>query len=147
MKIALSGNSEVRFSLVEAQLIREQIRVSRRGFCIIRIQSCIFFRDSVGIFVLDYEWCGSVGPPHTRKLDWTNTGCILGERTARTDFQTRFIGLCDSVRHSIEASNGRVWLVSALDQVVRGAEMVSDRDTAQPGSPHVLVVSISLGRS
>ena len=35
----------------------------------------------------------------------------------------------------------------ALDQVVRGAEMVSDRDTAQPGSPHVLVVSISLGRS
>ena len=38
-------------------------------------------------------------------------------------------------------SNGRVWLVPALDQVVRGAEMVSDRDTAQPGSPHVLVVS------
>ena len=24
--------------------------------------------------------------------------------------------------------------MSALDQVVRGAEMVSDRDTAQPGS-------------
>ena len=44
-------------------------------------------------------------------------------------------------------SNGRVWLEPALDQVVRGAEMVSDRDTAQPGSPHVLVVSISLGRS
>ena len=70
-----------------------------------------------------------------------------GERTARTDFQTRFICLCDSVRHSIESSNGRVWLVPALDQVVRGAEMLSDRDTAQPGSPHVLVVSISLGRS
>ena len=42
-------------------------------------------------------------------------------------------------------SNGRVWLVSALDQVVRGAEMVSDRDTAQPCSPHVMVVSILLG--
>ena len=145
MKIALSGNSEVKVSLVEAQLIRKQVRVSRRGFCIIQIQSCIFFRDSAGIFVLDYEWCGSVGPPHTGKLDWTNNGCILGERTARTCFQTRFICLCDSFRHSIETSNGRVWLVSALDQVVRGAEMVSDRDTAQPCSPHVMVVSILLG--
>ena len=117
------------------------------GFALSEYSHVFSSCDSVGIFVLDYEWCGSVGPPHTRKLDWTNTGCILGERTARTDFQTRFICLCDSVRHSIEASNGRVWLVPALDQVVRGAEMVSDRDTAQTGSPHVLVVSISLGRS
>ena len=53
--------------------------------------------------------CGLVGPPHMRKLDWTNTGCILGEWSAQTGFQTRFICLCDSVRHSIEASNGRVW--------------------------------------